>query len=99
MTFLIVESLSNNCFICNFEKKDFEQSDKSFLYHKRAEHNLWNYAYFIIYILDKDPLDYNGIESLVMSKYEGNSTEWFPIGKTDYLGKKLKNCEKMTEIL
>ena len=79
--------MGNSCYICNFERKDFEQKDKSFGHHIRAEHNLWNYAYYIIYILNKDQMDYNGMESLVNSKYQGNSTEWFPIGKTDYLSK------------
>ena len=80
------EHLARTCFICNFERKDFEQKDKSFDYHRETEHCKWNYVYYIIYLLNKERLEYNGIETLVMEKYLGNSTEWFPIGKTDYLG-------------
>ena len=83
----VENTLGNSCYICNFERKDFEKKDKSFNHHIKTEHNLWNYIYYIIYILNKNKIDYNGMESFVMSKYEGNSTEWFPIGKTDYLGK------------
>ena len=79
--------MANSCFICNYERKDFEQRDKSFEYHRLTEHNLWNYVYYVIYILKKDQMEYNGIESHVRSKYDGKSTEWFPIGKTKYLSK------------
>ena len=78
--------MANYCFICNFERKDFEQKDRSFDYHRDTQHYIWSYVFYVIYILNKDPLEYNGIESLVRTKYESNSTEWFPIGKTDYLG-------------
>lgn len=79
--------MRNNCFICNFERKDFEQSDKPFRFHREHHHNLWHYVYYIIYLQKKDYLDYNGIEYFVKEKYDGNSTEWFPIGKTGYLSK------------
>ena len=78
--------MANSCFICNYERKDFEQKDKSFAYHIKIEHNIWSYLYYVIYILEKSERDYNGIESLVRMKYEEKSTEWFPIGRTNYLG-------------
>ena len=79
--------MTNNCFICNYERKDFEQKDKSFKFHREAEHHVWNYVYYMIYILKKEELEYNGIESFVKGRYLGKSTEWFPIGRTNYLGK------------
>ncbi len=47
--------------------------------HVEKEHNLWNYVYYIAFLLEKDSMDYNGIESYVLSELERDSLNWLPV--------------------
>lgn len=39
---------------------------------------MWNYFFYIVYILEKDPSSYNGCESYVAECLEKNEISWVP---------------------
>jgi hypothetical protein len=82
---------NNICFICGFERKNFEKDDKDFEEHRLHEHNLWDYVYYLIYLKSKDPLEYTGLEYYVNEKFTHRNTNWFPIQRTKYLGDSKKD--------
>ena len=61
------------------ERTLFEKDGKSFEKHVRVEHNVWNYLYFIVYLKDKNILQYNGTETYISEKLENDDLSWFPI--------------------
>ena len=42
---------------------------------------MWNYVYYIAYLLQKEVTDYTGIESYIAQKYKENDFSWFPMHK------------------
>ena len=60
----------NRCFICNQERTLFEKEGISFEQHTYKEHNVWNYFFYMVYLTQKDPMDYNGTESHIAEKIE-----------------------------
>jgi len=79
----------NVCFICGFSRKDFERKEKSFDFHIKHEHNVWNYIDFITYLKSKHESEYTGNEYKLAEKFRLKRIDWFPIQKTIYLGKRL----------
>ena len=49
-------------------KKKFEKSGKGYTTHIENDHKIWNYIYYIYYLMEKDPTEYTGIESEIASK-------------------------------
>ena len=45
-------------------------TNEGFEYHIEADHELWNYVYFMIYLKFKLKSDMNGVESTVLEKTE-----------------------------
>ena len=76
----------NVCFICGFSRKDFERKEKSFEFHIKHEHNVWNYIDFITYLKSKHESEYTGNEYKLAEKFRLKRIDWFPIQKTIYLG-------------
>ncbi len=56
-------------------------NNKGFSYHVRAEHNMWNYFFFISYLKFKEKTEYSGFESYVAQKLEADDISWFPLHK------------------
>ena len=54
-------------FITNRELFD-RKSDSGFVQHTKNDHYMWNYVFYISYILDKDENEYTGIESYIAEK-------------------------------
>ena len=59
-----------------------EEFDKilttTFNEHIFTKHNMWNYVYFLAYLLEKKTIDYTGEESYVYSHYKKSSINWIP---------------------
>jgi hypothetical protein len=74
-----IEDRENVCFICNVDRCSMERrTDQNFLNHRRFDHNEWHYVFFIGYLLEKDPVEYTGIESHIRSRYDKRDISWFP---------------------
>jgi hypothetical protein len=48
-------------------------------------HNLWNYYYYIVLLLEKDPADMIGIDNEIYWKYKNVDLSWFPLHQTKNL--------------
>jgi hypothetical protein len=38
--------------------------------HVDSDHNMWHYLYFIVYLLQKPPRDYSGVETYLKEKMD-----------------------------
>ncbi|EGR33363.1 hypothetical protein IMG5_055060 [Ichthyophthirius multifiliis] len=43
----------NKCFICNMERENLENQGINFIKHRKQQHNLWNYVFYIVYLKTK----------------------------------------------
>jgi len=77
----IKDDVLNTCFICNIEREDFEQLNLDFKKHVREEHNLWDYAFFRLYLDKKEREDYSGLETYCADLIHKQNITWFPIKK------------------
>ena len=46
---------------------------------------MWNYISFLAFMKDKNPQDYDGIETYVAKQMARSSISWIPNGKTQFL--------------
>lgn len=72
----------SKCFICGLTKDVIEASTKKpFKFHRKYEHNEWNYIFFILYLKSKHPSEYSGIETLVAEEVKKGGINWIPQGR------------------
>ena len=53
------EDQQSKCFICGIDSSLFDRHG-GFDMHIENEHNMWKYVYFMAYLSQKDPQEYNG---------------------------------------
>jgi hypothetical protein len=68
----------NNCFICNTTKEDCSNDGIDFNKHIYEEHYTKNYVYFINYLLEKNPDEYNELENSALILIANGKTHWLP---------------------
>ena len=68
----------NKCYVCDLSRSKLDKEGKGFLHHIKHSHHLWNYMYFLYMLRNKDPLEYNGIESYVAANAAVQNVSWFP---------------------
>jgi hypothetical protein len=77
-------NLENVCFICDIGRDKMEDMgpEFDFVQHKDTHHGIWNYLYFYLYLSGKYEKDrgaqFNGAESDIWAKIEGNEASWLP---------------------
>lgn len=72
------------CFICGIGMESFNRASDEvggFARHVRQDHWMWNYCYFIVYILEQDKDADDGLEAYVRKCLETDDVTWFPISK------------------
>ena len=74
------DELENNCFICGIGKDYFDKDPHGFDTHVQKEHNLANYLFFLMYLINKDESDYTGQETFVWNMYQERCWDFFPAG-------------------
>lgn len=79
------EDKSNICFVCGNERSEFSKQGVSFSKHIEEQHNPWNYLYYLYYLQDKGEDDLSGIEYYTWSQFQEISTDYLPIGDTQYI--------------
>ena len=77
------EDSENYCFVCQISKLQYEKSGKVFSRHTSKEHNIWNYANFVVYINNKTEKDCNGLESKIFKKIQKGDISWVPFYQGD----------------
>lgn len=66
----------NKCFICNLDR--FETQKDAFDFHRKIEHNLFNYVYLYFHLNSKNSQEYSNIESFIWRQINSRQTNWFP---------------------
>ena len=80
----IEEDMETNCFICGLNREKIEKyylGKEGFEKHLQ-DHSVENYLFYMLYLEEKDPNDYSGLESYVKENIDKESIIWFPIGRS-----------------
>ncbi|CAG03531.1 unnamed protein product, partial [Tetraodon nigroviridis] len=68
------------CFICGIGNDYFDRTPHGFETHTLQEHNLANYLFFLMYLINKDETEHTGQESYVWKMYQERCWDFFPTG-------------------
>lgn len=71
------------CFICNAAKDNLEKNSINFSHHRENDHNIWDYAYYIMTLRLQDLQDLNANNSYVKEQIDMKSISWLPAHKYD----------------
>jgi hypothetical protein len=71
---------STKCFICGLESFVFALSGTSFEQHICNEHAPYSYMRYFVYLSEKDPNDYTGLESYVVNCILAYNVDFLPAG-------------------
>ena len=80
----IEEDMENTCFICGLNREKIEKyylGKEGFENHLQ-DHNVENYLFYMLYLEEKDPNEYSGLESYVKENIEKESINWFPMQRS-----------------
>jgi hypothetical protein len=69
------------CFICGNDRPTMDRNGSGFDNHIEKEHNMWKYAFYIVYLLQKDPTEYTGLETFVFKMIEEEDMNFYPLHK------------------
>nr|XP_032804165.1 ryanodine receptor 2-like isoform X12 [Petromyzon marinus] len=76
----VKEDMETKCFICGMGNDYFDTVPHGFETHTLQEHNLANYMFFLMYLINKDETEHTGQESYVWKMYQERCWEFFPAG-------------------
>uniref|UniRef100_A0A8C4QC96 Ryanodine receptor 2b (cardiac) n=1 Tax=Eptatretus burgeri TaxID=7764 RepID=A0A8C4QC96_EPTBU len=76
----VKEDMETKCFICGMGNDYFDTAPHGFETHTLQEHNLANYMFFLMYLINKDETEHTGQESYVWKMYQERCWEFFPAG-------------------
>ncbi|XP_052009298.1 ryanodine receptor 2 [Xyrauchen texanus] len=76
----VKEDMETKCFICGIGSEYFDTVPHGFESHTLQEHNLANYLFFLMYLINKDVTEHTGQESYVWKMFQERCWEFFPVG-------------------
>jgi len=76
----VKEDMESNCFICGIGKDFFDTVPHGFDTHVQKEHNLANYLFFFMHLINKPDTEYTGQETYVWNMYQQRCWDFFPVG-------------------
>ncbi|XP_076069948.1 ryanodine receptor isoform X2 [Oratosquilla oratoria] len=76
----VKENMESNCFICGIGSDYFDSVPHGFDMHVAKEHNLANYMFFLMHLINKDETEYTGQETYVWNMYQQRCWDFFPVG-------------------
>lgn len=76
----VKDTMEASCFICTMEKGFFDAIPHGFDTHVQQEHNLANYMFFLMHLINKPDTEYTGQETYVWNMYQQRCWDFFPIG-------------------
>ncbi|XP_050933914.1 ryanodine receptor 3 isoform X2 [Lates calcarifer] len=76
----VKEDMETKCFICGIGNDYFDTTPHGFETHTLQEHNLANYLFFLMYLINKDETEHTGQESYVWKMYQERLWDFFPAG-------------------
>jgi hypothetical protein len=81
---------NNECYICAINKIEFQINSLDFEAHKKEEHNLHNFIYYLIKISEMDEQDLNSVDYQSLLCCIKKQTSFFPMNKCISLMEKKK---------
>ncbi|KAG5899237.1 hypothetical protein JTB14_035422 [Gonioctena quinquepunctata] len=76
----VKEDMESNCFICGIGKDYFDKVPHGFDTHVQQEHNLANYMFFLMHLINKPDTEHTGQETYVWNMYQQRCWDFFPVG-------------------
>ncbi|KAK9885791.1 hypothetical protein WA026_013660 [Henosepilachna vigintioctopunctata] len=76
----VKNDMESNCFICGMGKEYFDTVPHGFDTHVAQEHNLANYMFFLMHLINKPDTEYTGQETYVWNMYQQRCWDFFPVG-------------------
>ncbi|KAL0964499.1 hypothetical protein UPYG_G00324660 [Umbra pygmaea] len=76
----VKEDMETKCFICGVGNEYLDNVPHGFETHTLQEHNMANYLFFLMYLINKDETEHTGQESYVWKMYQERCWEFFPVG-------------------
>ncbi|KAJ3610589.1 hypothetical protein NHX12_022681 [Muraenolepis orangiensis] len=73
-------AVKTKCFICGIGNEYFDTVPHGFETHTLQDHNLANYLFFMMYLINKDETEHTGQESYMWKMYQERCWEFFPVG-------------------
>ena len=84
------------CLVCGVHKTDFEASGINFQYHVKQQHNLSDYAAYLIRLqINKNRLTHD-IDYKIKKHLDNLEVSWFP-NRSTYFIRSLKNADKQVD--
>jgi hypothetical protein len=74
----------NVCSICNYDRREIEYNSANYNEHIYIKHNLWNYVYFITYLLSKPTNELNTLQKYLLYQINNNRHNWIPSKSKGY---------------
>ncbi|XP_033625850.1 ryanodine receptor 2-like [Asterias rubens] len=76
----VKEDMETKCFICGIGSEYFDKMPHGFDLHTSKEHDLSNYMFFLMYLINKPETEHTGQESYVWQLYQRRCWDFFPVG-------------------
>lgn len=78
------DQMESECFICTIKNYEFEQRASGFQDHVHIDHHMWNYLFYMIYLMDKDATEYSSHEHYIAKVLEADNdvASFFPINRS-----------------
>ncbi|XP_041469245.1 ryanodine receptor 2-like isoform X1 [Lytechinus variegatus] len=76
----VKEDMETKCFICSIGREYFDKLPHGFELHTSKEHDLSNYMFFLMYLINKPETEHTGQESYVWQLYQQRCWDFFPVG-------------------
>merc|ERR1711988_1344312 len=76
-----MSDMKSVCFMCGYDRPTLDRSGSGFEQHITKEHNMWKYLYYVVYLLQKDPTEYTGLETFVAEMIEEEDMSFYPTNK------------------
>lgn len=70
---------NSKCYICDLDRSKLQLHGKGWAFHIMNEHSIYAYFSFVVYIMDKDMYECNGIEKHVKECINENRTDFLPM--------------------
>ena len=71
--------------MCGFDRGDFGKARRNFEEHITEHHDPWTYIFYILYMKEKGETELSGMEYHCWRNVQVGSTDFIPIGNTQFL--------------
>merc|ERR1711871_399504 len=89
--------MKSTCFICGNDRPTMDRNGSGFDQHIAREHNMWQYLFYLVYLEQKDPTEYTGLETYVSEMIEEEDMNFYPLEKAMCLDNEEEEADPFQE--